>query len=37
MRKLFAVLAFCAMTHLSAEVFENFEYHLPKSKDRNGR
>lgn len=29
MRKLFALLACCAMTHLSAEVFENFEYHLP--------
>lgn len=29
MRKLFALLACFAMTHLSAEVFENFEYHLP--------
>lgn len=29
MHKLFAFLACCVMTHLSAEVFENFEYHLP--------
>jgi hypothetical protein len=28
-RKLFALLACFAMTHMSAEVFENFEYHLP--------
>lgn len=29
MRKLFALLACCALTHLSAQVFENFDYHFP--------
>jgi hypothetical protein len=29
MRKLFALLTCFAMTHLSAELFENFEYNLP--------
>jgi hypothetical protein len=29
MYKLFALLICCVITHLSAEVFEDFEYHLP--------